>query len=269
MKRILIYMMCMLSIGAFAKEGSGASTHVIECGQWITISAMPYEGFQFTEWSDHNTDSVRHIQVNEDATYIAFFRAIVCDEDSASWPVIVLHDWLLHIRLDLNQINQMGYYFKPDDVTWFQVVGEVDPILPTGHQGDDMLVGKGYEIAVSQDAQGTFYAIVNLASYADATRCQDIKRSELIQYSTKNPVPENVALLPNYVLPGETVRLVGLDPKEDYTVHIYSELGQPAGIYSISGESSVTLQAPRTAGCYPVHVHSKTSKNALKLVVFK
>ncbi len=269
MKRILVYMMCMLSIGAFANEGSGAGTHVIECGQWITISATPYEGFRFTEWSDHNTDSVRHIQVNEDATYVAFFAAIVCNEDSASWPVLVMHDWLLHISLDLPQINKMGYHFKPDDVAWYQVVGEVDQLIPSGKQGDDILVGTGYEITVSQDTRGTFYAIIDLAQYANATRCQDIKRTQLIQYSTKNPIPENVALLPNYVRPGETVHVVGLDPKEDYSVKIYSDLGQEAGVYSVSGETSVSIQAPRTAGCYPVHITSKSFKSTLKLLVFK
>ena len=138
--------MCMLSIGAFAKEGSGAGTHVIECGQWITISATPLEGFEFTEWSDHSTDSIRQIQVNEDATYIALFKAIVCDQDSASWPIIVMHDWLLHISLDLQQINKMGYHFKPENVSWYEVMGEVDPILPSGKQGDDIFIGTGYEI---------------------------------------------------------------------------------------------------------------------------
>ncbi len=269
MKRILLYMMCLLSIGAFAKEGSGAGTHVIECGQWITISATPLEGFEFTEWSDHNTDSIRQIQVNEDATYIALFKAVVCDQDSASWPIIVMHDWLLHISLDLQQINKMGYHFKPEDVSWYEVMGEVDPILPSGKQGDDIFIGTGYEIAVSQDAQGTFYAVIDLASYANAMRCQDIKRSQLIQCAAKNPVPEYIALLPNYVRPGESVRLVGLNPKEDYSVNIYSDLGQPAGVYSVSGETSVTIQAPRTAGCYPIHVKSKTSKSTLKLIVFK
>jgi len=51
----------------------------VECGSWFTLSAQSYDDYHFVEWNDHNTDAVRQIQVNEDATYVAFFAAN-CEE---------------------------------------------------------------------------------------------------------------------------------------------------------------------------------------------
>lgn len=40
----------------------------------ITIKAIPNEGYHFIKWQDDNTDSVRHIVVNDNLTFTAFFE---------------------------------------------------------------------------------------------------------------------------------------------------------------------------------------------------
>jgi len=42
-------------------------------GTIVTISATANNGYQFTEWNDHNTDNPREIVVTADATYTAIF----------------------------------------------------------------------------------------------------------------------------------------------------------------------------------------------------
>lgn len=44
-----------------------------EAGSSITISAIPNEGYKFTQWSDGNKDATRTITVTADATYTATF----------------------------------------------------------------------------------------------------------------------------------------------------------------------------------------------------
>ena len=43
-------------------------------GTIITISATANNGYEFTEWNDHNTDNPREIEVTANATYIATFN---------------------------------------------------------------------------------------------------------------------------------------------------------------------------------------------------
>ncbi len=62
----------------------------------VTLTAIPDEGYHFTQWKDGNTDNPRTIIVTEDAKYIAFFEKdipigndtiLVCD--SYTWNGIV------------------------------------------------------------------------------------------------------------------------------------------------------------------------------------
>ena len=43
-------------------------------GDWITIEAIAYDGYQFVQWNDGNKESIRSIQVTEDVRYTAYFE---------------------------------------------------------------------------------------------------------------------------------------------------------------------------------------------------
>ena len=45
-----------------------------ESGSYISISAIPADGYKFKEWNDGNTNNPRYITVSHDATYIATFE---------------------------------------------------------------------------------------------------------------------------------------------------------------------------------------------------
>ena len=47
-----------------------------ESGSYISISAIPADGYKFKEWNDGNTNNPRYITVSHDATYIATFEKI-------------------------------------------------------------------------------------------------------------------------------------------------------------------------------------------------
>ena len=48
-------------------------------GDWITIEAIAYDGYQFVQWNDGNKESIRSIQVTEDVRYTAYFERKTID----------------------------------------------------------------------------------------------------------------------------------------------------------------------------------------------
>ena len=62
------------------EENDGSTSNVTsgtyECETTLILTATPNDCYQFTKWSDGNTDNPRTIVVNEDATYTAEFMPI-------------------------------------------------------------------------------------------------------------------------------------------------------------------------------------------------
>ena len=48
-------------------------------GDWITIEAIAYDGYQFVQWNDGNKESIRSVQVTEDVRYTAYFERKTID----------------------------------------------------------------------------------------------------------------------------------------------------------------------------------------------
>ena len=44
-------------------------------GDWITIEAIAYDGYQFAGWNDGNQEHIRTVQVTEDVRYTAYFES--------------------------------------------------------------------------------------------------------------------------------------------------------------------------------------------------
>ena len=163
----------------------------VPCGEWITIEAHPLADYHFVKWSDGDTDSIRSIQVHEDAKYIAYFAANCLDY--ANWPVVALYDWLLTVNV--KAINDQGYYFSPSDVTWYKVVGEPDDMHDVFPQ-DDIVMATGYYLTLAQNFQGTgdYYAVVDVAD-AQGRLCSGLMRTIIISYSGNTRAPQ-IALMP-------------------------------------------------------------------------
>ena len=82
------------------RQGSvHASTDIIEVGDNVTISAEPFAGYYFKQWSDGNTDNPRTITLDKDTTIIAEFSPMVMvssknnykniQNASAIWPIFM------------------------------------------------------------------------------------------------------------------------------------------------------------------------------------
>ena len=240
-----------------------AEEHKIACGSWIEIAAHPLEDYHFIKWNDGDTDSIRQIQVHENATYIAYF-ASNCEE-YANWPIVSLYDWLLMV--DVRTINEMGYYFTPANVTWYRIVGEPDDMHDSFPQ-DDQEVEKGsYYLTIDQSLKGTgsYYAVIDVSD-SQGLLCDGLMRSIIISYAGSNK-PAKVALIPNAVVIGQSMQLKGLNPEENSEIYIYSTTGQLVEQFVSQGESTLLLNAAHTAGCYQVVVKSPSINQTLRYIV--
>ncbi len=263
MKRLLSFFLGLLSAGILL-AGNTPLGRRIECGNWYELKATPYEDYHFVEWNDHNTDSVRTIQANEDAHHIAFFAANC--EEYANWPVLVLHDWLL--MLNVQAINEMGYFVAPTAVTWYRVAGAPDDMHNAFPQ-DDQAVGSGYYLSIEQSAQGAgdYYAVADVSD-AKGMLCDGLMRSTIVAYAHADQ-KQQVMLIPNHIFSGEKMQLVGLNPSEETHIRVYSATGQLLSDDTSSGIGTYVLQGMYVAGCYQVQVKSPTLGETLRYVVKK
>ncbi len=261
MKLKLSYTLVMLLI--FFCPTRAEEYRGIPCGTWIEISANPYEDYHFVRWNDGNEEAVRLIEVTEDLTFIAYF-ASNCEE-YANWPVVALYDWLLMINV--RAINEQGYYFDPEDVTWYRVVDEPDDMhgmFPL----DDQLVGENsYYLTLDKSLKGTgnYYAVVDVSDVRGLI-CDGLMRSEIVCYSGASQAAR-VALLPNSVVVGQQMKLTGLNPEEDTHIYVYSMTGQLVQTLQANKESTYMLDPVPMAGCYQVKVVSETINQTMRYIV--
>ena len=247
-----------------------ATDHVsVTCGDWVTIQATPLEGFRFTHWSDGDTSALRTIQVFEDVTFTAFF-AIDCDE-YANWPVVALYDWL--IMLNVKYINDsLGYYFGPEKVTWYQVVGELDDLSNPDSWNDVPVVEGSYYLTLDQNLTGTgdYYALIDVSSTSSGHLCSGYMCSELVRYSSNsmdNGMTKGPHLMPSVAKTSETIRLVGLQVNELTNITIYDINGRMLSTMQSEGKHTVIIETYFIPGCYLVKVDSPSGHYSLKFIL--
>ena len=263
MKRYILYIiLSTFSLGVMAQANPAGGVRM-DCGTWLTLSAQAYEDYHFVEWNDGVTDSVRQVEVTQDATYIAYFAANCAEW--ANWPVVALYDWLL--MLNITEINAKGYFFGPDDVKWYRVVGEPDK--PSDSAKDDETVGHGFYLTLAKNFKGTgdYYAEVDVSVNSAAQLCTDVMRSVIVHYSG-TPNNQQLCLLPNSTTLGGQMKLVGLDPNEETTIQVFSSTGHLVDTFISTGETTFMLRAAGVSGCYHVRVSSPTIETVLKYLVY-
>lgn len=261
MRKTFLTIVCALCAG-FLFAGNAGTSGVYDCGTWLKLVATPFDDYHFVEWSDGNVEPVRTVEVNEDATYIAYFAANC--EEYANWPVVALYDWLLMVNV--TAINQMGYYISPANVTWYRVVGEPDDMHNAFPQDDQVVIRGSYYLTLAQNLQntGNYYAVVDVSN-AQGMLCDGLMRTVIINYSGGGKAPQ-VNLLPNYASPGQQIKLVGLNPNEKTAVQIFSTAGQLVRTF-ICEDTQLVFPAEYIAGCYQVKVSSPSINQVLKYLV--
>ena len=103
---------------------TGGGTY--EEGEIVTITAIPYEGYRFVQWSDGNKDAQRTVTVTADATYTAEFKkksssdpdpedpneAIENVDANLVVPQKILHNGVLYILRDGKVYTVQGQEVK-------------------------------------------------------------------------------------------------------------------------------------------------------------
>lgn len=177
-------------------------------------------------------------------------------------PIVALYDWLL--MLNVNEINEMGYYFSLSDVRWYRVVGEPDDIYNNFPLDDQLLAESSSYLTLDQNLNGTgnYYAVVKV----NGADTENLLRSEIISYSGRKQ-PDKLALYPNAITMGQSMLLSGLNPKENTEISVYSVTGQLVETRVSKGESTISLGATRTRGLYQVLVKSGSDTETLSYIV--
>lgn len=245
MRRWAIYILVGFAVSLTAAEWQ------VPCGARVELRATANDGWRFDHWSDGSTDSVRQLEVTSNLDFIAYFSP-ACD--TYVLPATALYDWL--IMLDIRTIQAEGYFFEPEQVTWYRAGDEPEP------------VATGYYLTLGRSLVGTgsYYAEV---TGEDATGLLCPLRSQMI--SCGGPAPSNVAPLlePTVVHPHESQTLRQLNPDKSTQVTIFSINGQRIRTLSSDGVERMSLQAEGVAGCYQVVVQNGEEKHVLRYIVVK
>lgn len=257
-RRLLYILLIALSVPMMAIE--------VPCGTWIELRATAVEDWHFDHWNDGDTSAVRQVEVLGDATYVAYF-APNCG-DYPSLPVVSLYDWL--IMLDMKTINEKGYYFGEENVTWYRVRGIPDKI-EDGASADDEVMGSGYSLTINQSFVGTgdYYASVDVSGSSSGMLCTDIMRSQLVHYASSASPAAAPILEPTMVRPNEAQRILQLNPDYPTIVTIYDISGKRLKTLTAEGVERLSLHAAPVAGCYQVVVQNGDQQTVLRYIVVK
>lgn len=170
------------------------------------------------------------------------------------------------IMINRNQINEIpGWQLDSIDngagyVKWYQMAGATpDPTT-------DPQVATGYYYTLESGDQipaGSYYATVEIPA-SESALCGAIGTTEVYVVGAAAPAP---ALIPSLARPGEDIKVINLDPEKETTIRIYSADGLLQKNYTVSGESSFTIQAAYDNGFYLVELISDSMKSTLRYIV--
>ncbi len=170
------------------------------------------------------------------------------------------------IMINRNQINEMpGWQLDSIDngegyVKWYQMLGATpDPTTDTR-----VAVGYYYTLETGEPIPaGSYYATVEIPA-SSAALCGAIGTTEVYTIGAAAPAP---ALIPSLARPGEEIKVINLDPEVETTIRIYTAEGLLQKNFTVSGESSFTIQAAYDNGFYLVELISNNLKSTLRYIV--
>lgn len=178
-------------------------------------------------------------------------------------PAVSKYDWLL--MLNVKQLQEQGYEFTEEDVTWYRVVGTKD--LLGSDDSDDELLGKGYYYTVGETLVGTgdYYATVDLQPNASEAMCGGILRTQVFSFVSTGK--EGVAIYPNMLASGEQVNVTGLPDDTAVEITVYDMMGQVLHRFHTQGQTTYSFATQAVPGYYMVQVRFEEKEQILKYVV--
>lgn len=247
----------------FEMEGID-TTLALPCGDVFDVEAYAAEDFHFVRWSDGSKSAKRRMIVEEGAKVLAEF-APNCYE-YAKWPLVALYDWI--IMLDVNSVNELGYFPKEEHVVWYRVENQPDDMQAVKFPNDDRMVGTGFYLTIDRNMRNTgdYYCVVDVSS-SIGTLCDTKMRSEIVSYSRKSAYAPALMLISATESGVGGMVLSGLTPNERTNLSIYDAAGRVVWTLTIDGVAEYMLPQMPMAGCYVLRVNSESVSEVFRYIV--
>lgn len=247
----------------FEMEGAD-TTLMLPCGDVFDVEAYAADDYHFVRWTDGSKSAKRRMTVEDGAVVLAEF-APNCYE-YAQWPLVALYDWI--IMLNVNEVNELGYFPKEEHVVWYRVVDQPDDMQATKFPRDDRMVGTGFYLTIDRNMRNTgdYYCVVDVSS-AIGTLCDTKMRSEIVTYSKTSAHAPALMLNSTTESGVEGMVLSGINPNEQTTMSIYDAAGRVVWSLTIVGQSEFTLPQMPMAGCYVLRVNGESVSEVFRYIV--
>ena len=250
----------MFAIGSLHAEDSVLNG--LRCGQIVTLTAMPDEGYRFVSWSDGVTDNPRRVEVTAAMQLEALFE-VMCEAEYAI-PVSYLYGHLYVINL--NEWQALGYAPAEHEVRWYRIVGDIDD---PSKAGDDLFVGTGYYLNRDGMADGAYYVQYDLPGSAERD-CSNVLRSKPFYISASavyDAESSRIRVVPTVVEREQMVEIQGLPVADDCTLRVYDPTGRLLRTMTSQGNETALLPTDRQSGCYLIRVSTRTIERTLIYIV--
>ena len=157
-------------------------------------------------------------------------------------------------------LDSLGANGVAPEVIWYRLENAADQ--------NPKKVGTGYYIVNEKNPGeplvGIYFAKIEIPAVS-ATACPQLGYTKRLD-CTK---PANAApmLIPNLARPGESIRVVNLDPEQETTIRVYTTEGLIKETYTVSGEESFVIKAAVEHGFYLVELTNEDIHSTLRYIV--
>ena len=163
------------------------------------------------------------------------------------------------IVLHLNSFAaNYGWTPANDQVTWYQVVGEMDN---SWEIVDDKVLGSGMYIEDLNGFTGQIYAIIDSSNEG---ACGNLYRTKVLVLAPAGQAPK---LMPTIARPSEDLHLLNLNSANVAEVRVYNTSGELMSVYKAEEASEFVFKAETLPGYYLVEVQHNGEQTTLRYIV--
>lgn len=123
----------------------------------VSIEAVDFNGYDFREWNDGNTDNPRIINLTSDTTFVAYFDSAACDTITSIPWVITFSEGTLKCWENYSALGQLP---------WTPLTSVMVSATPAGMQGIDNWLISPYLIPEANTSVFATFSSINSDSVA-------------------------------------------------------------------------------------------------------
>ena len=154
--------------------------------------------------------------------------------------------------------EKYGWTPANDQVTWYQVVGEMDN---SWEIVDDKVLGSGMYIEDLNGFTGQIYAIIDSSNEG---ACGNLYRTKVLVLAPAGQAPK---LMPTIARPSEDLHLLNLNSANVAEVRVYNTSGELMSVYKAEEASEFVFKAETLPGYYLVEVQHNGEQTTLRYIV--